>query len=220
MFDQLTYNELHNYFYGVSVVICGGHDSFNENAPGEYWIRINNHVERQGGKCHVIFSSGCEPLKRVAPLVCYPYLARHRGQHDAMCKINNALSFNYINQRNKNLNNLSIELEPLHIFYKQLGTVPFTGVVALCLMQQLPVTGIHLTGMTMYLDDQTNIKKTITGKTIRKRDSHLIDPQINYLIKALKYDSRLTIDNTLKENIKNYVQGRDMMRESSIISLN
>lgn len=178
------------------VLLVGGDRTHYEEFAYDSIVHVNNHYLKHRGKVDTIFHNGgsdCDPSKLLdgfildQPLICVRFGSFYEK---AFCDLYDPSWVEpYPAHIYRDKNPIGPEYEFCNIFAKRLGTVPFTGIFALHCLTLLPVTSIHVTGMTLYADENWKIPE--------KRDSHLVRPQLQYLKELRRIDVRVTYDEAL-----------------------
>lgn len=207
--DWRDHDHVFDEFSLSSVAIVGGCDDF-ERDKIEHWdfghvIRINNHVARQGGRRDTIFTCGMEPPDFGGGWVRWMIVpfefsrAAEYSEYARMQEPDEIAVAGWEQKRFRKPEPLSGWYAHMNRFNHTIGTMPLTGIAAINYFVHLPVRSIFITGMTLYLDDGHEIRRTADGREQRWRDSHWIDPQVRWLKHLLTIDPRVTVDERLGE---------------------
>ncbi len=197
--------ELQELFYSRSVSIIGGADHVDLNTANssDLVIRINNHFLHQGGKVDAIYSAACAPpaipysrLRYIAFDLNGPF----KDELQQLCSQHKIRNYGYPGNGYTKPNPIGPEHEWLNTFTSELGTKPFTGILAIKHISIMPVKSIFLTGFDFYSSGGCETRKTLSGEKVIVRGPHAIAPQLAWFYRLLMHDRRITTDDRIKES--------------------
>lgn len=224
MKDSFDYVEwsYRTFLQGKAVAIVGGSCEKWESKPEDgidVTVRINSHVERQGGRCDVLYHT-CVPcldaslVDSIGSLGCYPSFvflnlidgdfeskAKLYPQYlDFLCELRSefpATDVGYFAQGQwLERNPYGPQYEWLNQLHKRYETKLFTGLVALAHILRAAPASVRVFGMNMYTD------KT-GGKLVSKVESHELEGNLIFL-RDVRKDPRVVFDKELTEALRLY----------------
>lgn len=209
------------YLANKTVMIVGGADGQNTIAPGvgrpDVFVRINNHITRQGGACDVLYHT-CVATPDISPsLISYldrlqfAFLNAVDGQYEvrnqprptyvpfvtSLRSIKPHVEIGYFAQGEwMDKNPYGPEMEWLNDLHKKYKCKLFTGNVALAHIMRFEPAKIFVTGMTMYAELTNGVR---TGKI----ESHETEGNLQFL-KAASQDKRVVFSDEFKKALTAY----------------
>jgi hypothetical protein len=191
-------NYLRAYLYNAKVLLIGGADISDEQMQEleagsfDIWVRVNDHYKRQGGRTEVLYVSGTQEadksLSHSVIVECKP-----EGLESAWLDVGQENGNKYL-WFDVNLyadtNPYGGEHEWLNNFYRQIGSMPFTGMIATKHLLTLPIKSLALVGFDFYQQH---------GIVPHHRNSHLIYPQAKWLRDTAHFDYRVSIEPKLSD---------------------
>jgi hypothetical protein len=186
-------NYLRSYLYNANVLLVGGAEISREKmeeleaANYDIWVRVNDHYKTQGGRAEVIYVSGTQEadtsLEHSVIVECKPEGLASDWQQVGSDNGNKYIWFDVNTYRAPNP--FGGEHEWLNNFYRDLGTMPFTGMIALKHLLNLPIKSISLVGFSFY---------ERLGIIPHSRNSHFIYPQAEWLYNISHKDYRISLE--------------------------
>lgn len=115
-----------------------------------------------------------------------------------------SFDINYFKTVNKNRINFSyFNLEYYNKLEKSMGTRPNSGVLAILDLLSAEIKQLYITGITFfkggYIKEYRNYSETGILKRMSEHGNHQQEPQINFMKNVLLNDSRVVMDNSLKQ---------------------
>lgn len=200
--DQLLYDVL----AGRSVTLLGGGKEFDMDMINDctYLVHANWHHlarEKLPPAAGVYLESQYIVDLPVSPVFIGVRVgADSEGYYRRWAKQRNIITVGWDFATYEGLNPFGASHEWCNVLSKRLGTMPFTGVVALTHLLRFPITKLNVTGMDLFASGGAEQRQLHYEDKIQNewyRDNHAIGPQIRYLREVWKTDARFKPDATL-----------------------
>lgn len=211
---------------GKDVSIVGGADEwrhYDDGTDKQFWVRINNHYLRQGGKCDALFHTVCDtqPIlewrSAYAPEFIFLSCADHAYERG---RTQRPMYAEYLDHLDTVLSRPIIgwfapgwyekqnpygpQYEWLHDLQRSVGGRLFTGLIALAYLVRTEAESIHLTGMDLFEDQIGHLRNSVN---VRLQDiiveSHLLGANVSFLRSAAK-DQRVTFGPALRRSLESW----------------
>lgn len=173
---------------GANITIVGGGDIDKSIFSGSNICAINGHYKRQGINPDFQFADDINELVEFANF--YAISSRNYNEFTKWSKKQKLIPtlILWSTEMSRKTSPIGLYNEWLHQFCHELQTRPLTGIIAVKFFDLLPVREIRITGFDFYS----------SGSSVPKyRDSHKIDPQLKWLAKKCRNDSRFKPDSQL-----------------------
>jgi len=179
---------------GLKIKVVGGAEYWDKVKDADFVVRINQHYLRQGGRVNALYVG---PGLDTWELDCHPSFIAYSGAHVnytskwfKLCTDIRATDYRYYSLASKQANPFGVDAQWCNTLNHELGTNPLTGIIAIAHLLTLPIASLHITGFTFYA----------SGSEIPlMRDSHHLVSQFEWLKARAKFDTRITLDDQLKE---------------------
>lgn len=206
-FNTLEGLKLFYTLQGKTVCVIGGYDAISAEMAeaADVVVRINQHWRRQGGRIDGMYMATCDPFTPPAKppiFMAYRITGVYMRQYQLYCIEHGVIQVPFQNELYAGVSPLGPEYEWTNVLNKRIGAKPFTGMLAIAHLLSFPVKAVYVTGMDFYQKCQGfETLETLDGGTIRKRDAHVLDPQMAWLKQLAAEDARLYIDRDLWDSL-------------------